>query len=56
MCTVDDVMRCFNLKNYSAVSTRIGRLVNDHMVVKIGELKEKGTTKARYRKTSSSLY
>ena len=54
--TIDDIVRCFNLRNHSAATTRISRLVKDHMVVKVGQLTENGTTKARYRKTLSSLY
>ena len=47
--TIDDVMRCFGLSVDSS-KVRIFRLQKDHLVEKIGEFKENGTTKAKYKK------
>ena len=47
--TVEDVMRCFNLK-WEAARTKVKRLMSDHIVEKTGEYVENGTTKAKYTK------
>ena len=47
--TVDDVMRCFGLSVDSS-KVRIFRLQKDHLIEKIGEFKENGTIKAKYKK------
>ena len=49
--TVDDVVRCFNLKNNSSARTKVNRLQKDSLIEKVGEFVENGTTKARYKKT-----
>ena len=46
---IDDVMRCFGLSVESS-KVRIFRLQKDHLVEKIGEFKENGTIKAKYKK------
>ena len=52
--TIDDVMRCFGLCVDSS-KVRIFRLQKDHLVEKIGEFKENGTTKAKYKKAPCIL-
>ena len=49
--TTEDVMRCFQLQNMSAVYVRISRLQKDHLIEKAEDFVENGTTKSRYRKT-----
>ena len=49
--TVDDVMKCFSLKDNTSARTRIVRLQKDHLAEKMGEFVENGTHKAKYRKT-----
>ena len=49
--TAEDVMRCFN-QSIESARVKINRLLKDHLVEKSGEIKENGTTKARYRKIS----
>ena len=46
---IDDVMRCFGLSIESS-KVRIFRLQKDHLIEKIGEFKENGTIKAKYKK------
>ena len=48
--TIDDVMRCFSLDQIGAAKMRVNRLLKDHLVEKIDEFVDNGTTKARYRK------
>jgi len=52
--TVNDVMRCFGLGIESA-KVRVSRLQKDHLAIKVGEIKEKGTTKAKYQKTPNIM-
>ena len=49
--TSEDVMRCFNLNSPDSARMRIGRLTRDRLIEKVGEFKEKGTMKCRYKKT-----
>ena len=49
--TIEDVVRCFNLKSESTARTRVSRLSADNLIEKCGEYVENGTTKSRYRKT-----
>ena len=53
--TVEDVMRCFSLKNNAAARARVVRLVKDRLAEKVDEFVENGTTKAKYRKTGSIM-
>jgi hypothetical protein len=53
--TVDDVMRCFTLKNNTSARTRVVRLLKDHLAEKVDEFVENGTTKAKYKKTGSIM-
>ncbi len=53
--TIDDVVRCFSLNNLSAARTRVIRLQKDHLVERVGEFVENGTTKAKYRKTGTMM-
>ena len=47
--TIEDVSRCFHL-NQDPARVKINRLQKDHLVEKIGEVKENGTTKSKFRK------
>ena len=53
--TTEDVMRCFRLNGESSARSRVRRLVNDHLVEKIREEKENGTTKAIFKKTGVTM-
>ncbi len=53
--TMDDVQRCFALKNNAAARVRVLRLQKDHLVERVGEFVENGTTKSKFRKTSNML-
>ena len=53
--TIEDVVRCFNLKNENAARARIKRMVDDHLVEKTNTFTENGTTKARYSKTGTFM-
>ena len=53
--TIDDVMRCFQLKNNTSARARVFRLMKDHLAEKVEEFVENGTTKARYRKTGTVM-
>jgi hypothetical protein len=46
-----DVMRCFNLSNEVSARVKVSRLLKDHLIEKVEEVKENGTTKCKYRKT-----
>ncbi|MBO4800742.1 MAG: hypothetical protein J5545_02615, partial [Bacteroidaceae bacterium] len=50
--TTEDVMRCFGIDKDSTARTRACRLVKDGLAEKIGEFKQNGTTKTKYRKTN----
>ena len=54
--TAKNVMQCFGLKSEGAARTRIARLTKDHLVEKVEDFKENGTTKARYKKTGVIMY
>ena len=47
--TVNDIMHCFGLSIESS-KVRVSRLLKDHLVVRVGEIKEDGTIKALYQK------
>ena len=53
--TTDDVMRCFQLNNDNSARKRIGRLTQDHLIEKIGEVKVNNVYKAIYRKTGVAM-
>ena len=53
--TIDDVMRCFGLKNNTSARARVFRLMKDRLAEKVEEFVENGTTKARYRKTGTVM-
>ncbi len=53
--TVDDVVKCFTLKNIGAARKRVCRLLKDRLIEKSGEYCENGTTKARYMKTGKVM-
>ena len=52
--TIDDVMMCFKVSK-TAASTKIFRLVKDHLVEKVEDFVENGNTKARYKKTGDIM-
>jgi hypothetical protein len=49
--TNEDVMRCFSLNSNESARKRVNRFLKDHLVEKVGEFVENGTTKAKYKKT-----
>ena len=51
--TTEDVMRCFGSRDASVAGVKVGRLIKDHLVEKIGTFVDNGTTKNRYRKLSA---
>ena len=53
--TTEDVVRCFQLKNLGAAYMRISRLMKDHLIEKIEDFADGGTTKSRYRKTGTLM-
>ena len=53
--TIDDVMRCFGLKNNTSARARVFRLMKDRLAEKMDEFVENGTTKARYKKTGTVM-
>ena len=48
---VVDLMRCFRLNSEGSARMRIGRLMKDRLIEKLGETAENGTHQALYRKT-----
>ena len=52
--TIEDVMRCFSLSIESA-RVRANRLVADSVAVKVGQFKENGSSKSKYRKTGTMM-
>jgi hypothetical protein len=44
-------MRCFSLANDAVARVKINRLTRDHLVEKVGEFVDNGTTKAVFKKT-----
>ena len=53
--TIEDVIRCFALKNNTSARARVFRLLKDGLVVKVDEFVENGTTKAKYKKTGAVM-
>jgi hypothetical protein len=53
--SIDDVMRCFNLKSEGAARVRTKRLMDDRLAVKVVKTREENTHKARYRKTGTMM-
>ena len=53
--TTEDVIHCFNLKDAGAAKMRIARLCRDHVIEKVEDFVDNGTTKARYQKTGIIL-
>ena len=51
----EDVMRCFSLNSLAVARVKINRLMKDHLVVKVGEYVENGTTKAKYKKSGIQM-
>ena len=49
--TNEDVMRCFNLSSEGAARMKIKRLLSDHLIEKLGDGRQAGTSKSSYRKT-----
>ena len=53
--TVEDAMRCFSLTNDAVARVKINRLSKDHLVEKVGEFVDNGTTKAVFKKTGRAM-
>jgi len=49
--TIEDAMRCFSLASDAVARVKINRLTRDHLVEKVGEFVDNGTTKAVFKKT-----
>ena len=49
--TVEDVVRCFNLSSEGAARMKIKRLQSDHLIEKLGDGRQAGTSRSSYRKT-----
>ena len=49
--TIEDVMRCFNLKSNVAARVRVSRLQKDGLVEKVEKLVENGIRMVKYKKT-----
>jgi hypothetical protein len=49
--TNEDVMRCFHLASAGAARSKVRRLVDDHLVMKVCDVKKGNVYKATYRKT-----
>ena len=49
--TVEDVIRCFNLSSEGAARMKIKRLQSDHLIEKLGDGRQAGTSRSSYRKT-----
>ena len=52
--TTEDVMRCF-ATSFTAATTKISRLMRDHLVEKSGDYIENGRSKSRYAKTGITM-
>ena len=53
--TAEDVQRCFRLSNYQSARSRVKRLLADHLIEKIKEIKDGQVYKAIYRKTGTQM-
>ncbi len=53
--TSEDVMRCFGLNTNSSARVRVARFLKDHLVERLAEFVENGTTKVKYKKTGTML-
>ena len=53
--TADDVMKCLALNNINSARMRIKRFQKDHLIVKVEDIVENGTTKAKYKKTGKIM-
>ena len=53
--TVEDAMRCFSLVSDAVARVKINRLSRDHLVEKVGEFVDNGTTKAVFKKTGRAM-
>ena len=51
----EDVMHCFQLGSENSARMRLIRLMKDHLIVKIGEVKVNRGYKAIYRKTGVAM-
>ena len=47
---VEDVMTCFSLAKGSAARIKINRMLKDHLIERVGDYVDNGTTKAIYKK------
>ena len=53
--TSEDVMRCFNLSSDGAARMKIKRLQSDHLIEKLVDGRQAGTSKSNYRKTGNLM-
>ena len=53
--TNEDVMRCFNLSSEGAARMKIKRLLDDHLIEKLGDGRQTGASKSSYHKTGNIM-
>ena len=53
--TSDDVMRCFGLANVNSASTKLTRLMKDHLIERMPNFVENGIKKGRYKKIQTMI-
>ena len=53
--TNEDVMRCFNLSSEGSVCSKTRRLLDDHLIEKLCDGRQKGTKTTIYRKTARMM-
>ena len=51
----EDVQRCFQLNSMAYAKVRVNRLLKDHLIEKVGEVRVNNTHKAVYRKTGLTM-
>ena len=52
---IEDVLRCFSLKDNHSARSRLNRLIKDHYVEKVDESMVNGSIKAKYQKTGKLM-
>ena len=53
--TTEDVMRCFRLNGENSARSRVKRLIDDHLIKKIREVRDGKSCKAIYCKTGTTM-
>ena len=50
--TYEDAMRCFSMTSEGSARVKVSRLIKDHMVEKVGDFADNGTSKAKFKKVA----